>query len=117
MRKGIAVTGAGHTIMENPMKPCILVVLSMVLTEASAQKKKKHRVPLTNNILVLRSGLGWHAVLLLFICCFYNGEVNEDLLICKPLPTLTTSSEIFVILKMKFLDRNVKIYAWMEPET
>jgi len=45
-----------------------------------------------------------------------GSEVNEDLLLCKPLPTLTTGNEMFRILdnfltKMKSHGRNLKTCA------
>jgi hypothetical protein len=47
------------------------------------------------------------AVLLTYICCLHNSEVNKDLLLCKPLPTVTTGDELLNITGNVFNENEI----------
>ncbi|MBN3301706.1 ZBED5 protein, partial [Amia calva] len=123
--KRIAIAGEAHSIAENLIKPCMLDVVTVVLNETAAQKIES--VPLSNSTVGRRindianninsvlcsrlkscdffclqldesTDVAGLAVLLAFVCYLHNGEVQEDLFLCKSLPSFTTGEEMSNIL-------------------
>ncbi|KAJ4447482.1 hypothetical protein ANN_09489 [Periplaneta americana] len=45
------------------------------------------------------------AVVLVFVCCHYEDAIEEDILLCKPLPANATGSEIFRFV-IEYLEEN-----------
>ena len=123
--KRIAIAGEAHTIAEDLIKPCMLEAARILLNKSDHQKLDS--IPLSNSSVSRRvDDMGMYlksevcsrlqqvdffclqldestdvaglAVLLAFVHYVYDGDIQEDLFLCKTLPTATTGEEIFKIL-------------------
>lgn len=120
----IALAGAAHTIAETLIKPCAVDIAKCILDETSA--KEITNVPLSNDTVARRikdlaanvkaelisrlqccnfslqmdesTDVAGLAVLLVFARYQHLNLLEEDLLLCEPLPTNTTGAEIFNIV-------------------
>ncbi|XP_077969306.1 zinc finger BED domain-containing protein 5-like [Styela clava] len=128
----IAMAGEAHTIAEKLIKPSILDAVKILLGESDS--KKLESIPLSNNTVSRRidhmgiyikyevcfrlqkcdffclqidesTDVAGLAVLLAFVRYAYEGDIQEDLLMCKTLPTYTTGEEIFRALD-SFMSEN-----------
>ncbi|XP_077972733.1 zinc finger BED domain-containing protein 5-like [Styela clava] len=128
----IAMAGEAHTIAEKLIKPSILDAVKILLGES--ESKKPESIPLSNNTVSRRidhmgiyikyevcsrlqkcdffclqidesTDVAGLAVLLAFVRYAYEGDIQEDLLMCKTLPTYTTGEEIFRTLD-SFMSEN-----------
>ena len=121
--KRIATAGEAHTIAEDLIKPCMLEAAKILLNKSDHQKLES--IPLSNSSVRI-DDMGMYlksevysrlqqvdffclqldestdvaglAVLLAFVRYVYDGDIQEDLFLCKTLPTSTTGEEIFKIL-------------------
>lgn len=118
----IALAGKAHTISETLIKPCIKDVVQCMFDEKSCQQIDK--ISFSNNTvsrrihdmaedieqeLILRlqlcdeyslqldetTDVANLSVLLVFVRYYYNGSIEEDMLLCKSLETNTTGEMIF----------------------
>nr|XP_039269982.1 zinc finger BED domain-containing protein 5-like [Styela clava] len=99
----IAMAGEAHTIAEKLIKPSILDAVKILLGES--ESKKLESIPLSNNTIDESTDVAGLAVLLAFVRYAYEGDIQEDLLMCKTLPTYTTGEEIFRALD-SFMNEN-----------
>lgn len=130
----IASQGKAHTIGENLIKPCAVDMATLMINEEAGEKIKL--VPLSDNTVQRRiqdcalnilnqlvqrlrlcdkfalqldesTDVANFAILLVFVRYIYNGELEEDILFCKPLETHTTGTEIFKVLDQFMRDHQI----------
>lgn len=112
----VANAGEVHTIAENVIKTCVQDILNIKVDNKTASRSlcqiiRYHDVFMTwLKMLKTFCCLGWKsqnsrckwtnqlagsAILIVFVRYPYQESFEEDLLLCKPLPTTTTGAEIF----------------------
>ena len=129
----IALAGEAHTIAETLIKPCAVDIAKCILDETSA--KEITNVPLSNDTVARRikdlaanvraelisrlqccnfslqmdesTDVAGLAVLLVFVRYQHLNLLEEDLLLCQPLPTNTTGAEIFKMVDNFFNTHNL----------
>ncbi|GBN87939.1 Zinc finger BED domain-containing protein 5 [Araneus ventricosus] len=129
----IAQAGEAHTVAENFIKPCVKDIIECMFDEKAA--KVIDTIPLSNDTISRRIGdlaenvkstlisrikstkfslqmdestdVAGLAILMVIVRYPYLDSFHEDLLICKPLPTTTTGTEIFKLLDEFFAENSI----------
>uniref|UniRef100_K7G8T9 DUF4371 domain-containing protein n=1 Tax=Pelodiscus sinensis TaxID=13735 RepID=K7G8T9_PELSI len=139
----LAKTGKPHTIGKERILLAAKTNVNTMLGERAC--KQVSLIPLSNNTVQCRieemaentreqlmkvasmqidetTDIANLAQLLVFVRYEYNGEVNEDLLFCKPLLTRTTTEAIFDMLTCFIVGNNIDLknalgscYDWSTP--
>ena len=125
----VAQAGEAHTIAENLIKPCAKDIVECMLDGKAT--KLIDTIPLSNNTISRRirdladdvkatllsrikftkfslqmdesTDVAGLAILIVFVRYQYLESFQEDLLLCKSLPTTTTSAEIFKLIDEFFI--------------
>ncbi|GBN83817.1 Zinc finger BED domain-containing protein 5 [Araneus ventricosus] len=129
----IAQAGEAHTVAENLIKPCVKDIIECMFDEKAA--KVIDTIPLSNDTISRRIGylaenvkstlisrikstkfslqmdestdVAGLAILMVIVRYPYLDSFHEDLLICKPLPTITSGTEIFKLLDKFFAENSI----------
>lgn len=129
----IARAGEAHTIAETLIKPCTIDIVKCLLDEEA--DKLVSIIPMSNNTVTRRisdmandvtdtlisrikctkfaskmdesTDVAGLAILMVFVRYVYLQSYEEDLLLCRPLPTKTTGCEIFNILDEFFASNEI----------
>ncbi|GBO26289.1 Zinc finger BED domain-containing protein 5 [Araneus ventricosus] len=128
----IAQAGEAHTVAEKIINPCVKDIECMFDEKAA---KVIDTIPLSNDTISLRIGdlaenvkatliscikstrfplqidestdVAGLAILMVIVRYPYLDSFHKDLLLCKPLPTITTSTEIFKLLDEFFAENSI----------
>lgn len=129
----IAQAGEAHTVAENLIKPCVKDIIECMFDEKAA--KVIDTIPLSNDTISRRIGelaenvkatlisrikstkfslqmdestdVAGLAILMVFVRYPYLDSFQEDLLLCKPLPTTTSGTEIFKLVDTFFSENSI----------
>ncbi|GBN69178.1 Zinc finger BED domain-containing protein 5 [Araneus ventricosus] len=129
----IAQAGEAHNVAENLIKPCVKDIIECMFDETAA--KVIDTIPLSNDTISRRIGdlaenvkstlisrikstkfslqmnestdVAGLAILMVIVRYPYLDSFLEDLLICKPLSTTTTGTEIFKLLDEFFAENSI----------